>query len=62
MYLNKKNIKKGSIAIAINQVIKGIQFFFVLKILVLLKASLYRVSKDGFIKSPFSLAQPYDGS
>ena len=61
-YLKMNKYKNGSRQMAFNQVTKVIQFFFVLKILVFLKASLYSVATEGLTSSPFSSAQPYEGS
>jgi hypothetical protein len=48
--------------IAMNQLIKGIQFFLVLKILMRENASAYSRATDGFTSSPFLSAQPYEGT
>src|SRR5271170_2795964 len=53
--------KNGSMQVAISQLIRDIQFFFVEKTLMRENASEYNCLNVGFINSPLSSFQPYEG-
>ena len=61
-YLNKKTKKNGNIQNTINQLIKLIQFFFVLNTLIREKASDQSCFVVGTTNVPFSSAHPYEGA
>ena len=60
--LKRKKKKKGNMQLTINQLMSDIQFFFVLKILILENASDQSCLVEGIIKFPFTSFQPYEGT